>query len=207
MRNQVSGEVLWADATRQEQRDWSFLQAMTAPLSFLGCLIIAFLLLLTALAHGQILLVLLIGGALFLIARLFTSRNLMTLLYFKTLFFPPSGGKGNQLVPVQAFRMRTNSGEERSVRMKGDPDVAQAGHIGIGDQVTFWGNWKGGTLHANRAYNHNTHAWTAIQRQRPWVLLVIVLVIALLLGSLVSNNGRGGSHRSPSVPSPSSGQN
>ncbi len=203
----MSGEVLWADAPRQEQRDWNFVQAMTAPLSVLGCLTLPFLLLFAALAHGQILLVLLIGGALYLVARVFTSRNLMNFLYFKTLFFPSSGSKGTHLVPVQTFRMRTNSGEERVVRMKGELDGAQAGHIGPGDQVTFWGDWKGGTLHAHRAYNHNTHAWTAVQRPRPWALIVIFLIIAMLLGSLASPANRRGTQRATSAPPPNSAQN
>ncbi len=180
---------------------------MTAPLAFLGCLTIPFLLIFAALAHGQLLIVLFIGGMLFLVVRALSSKNLMTFLYLKTLIFPSSGSKGNQLVPVQSFRVRTDRGEERSVRMKGDTDASRAGHIGIGDQVTFWGDWKGGTLHAYRAYNHNTHAWTAVQRPRMWVLIVIVLIIASLVGSLMSNVGRSASHRSPHVPSPNSGRN
>ena len=206
-RNQLSGEVLWADTARQEQRDWSFVQAMTAPLTFLGCLTIPFLLLFAALAHGQWLIVLFIGGMLFLAVRALSSKNLMTFLYLKTLLFPSSGSKENQLVPVQSFRVRTDRGVEKAVRMKGEPDASRAGHIGIGDQVTFWGDWKGGTLHSHRAYNHNTNAWTAVQRPRPWVLIVILVVIALLLCSLASNTGRSASHRSPSVPSSNSGRN
>jgi len=205
--NQVSGVVQWADTARQEPRDRSFVQAITAPLSFLGCLSLPFLLLLAALAEGQILLVLLIAGGLWFIAKMFTSQNLMNFLYFKTIFFPSSGAKSNHLVPVQSFRLQTDSGGIASVRRKGESDSSQAGHIVEGDQVTFWGVWKGGTLHAHRAYNHKTNAWTAVQRPRPWVAILMLLIVALLLGSLISSASRVGKRGLPGMQPLNSRQN
>ena len=204
---QVSGEVIWADTIRQEQRDGRFLQSLMVPLSFLGCLVIPVLILFAGLAQGQIGFVLLMAMVLFVLVKAFTSRFIMSLLYVRTHLFPNRQCADTNLVPVQNYRVRTNGGDERSVRMKGDLDASLSGHIGLGDQLTFFGDWRGGTFHAYRAFNHNTQAWTAVHSKGPWTLIVVAVFIAWLVSSVVFGNNRGESHLPANAQPPNSGQN
>ena len=198
-RSEMSGEVIWADSSRQEPPDWSFIQAVTRPLVFLGCLVICLLLLLGALVHGHVILILLLGVGLFFFAKLFTTRNLLLFASLKPMLFP-SSGRASPLVPVHLFRVRTNLGSEKSVRMKGETAAFEAGHVGVGDHVTFYGQWRGGSLQAWRAYNHNTQAWAAVSRPRGWTLLIIVLIVAVLVLNLRNDLHKASPRSSSSVP-------
>ena len=172
---------------------------LTAPLVFLGCLAICLLLLLEALVNGHVILVLLLGVGLYFFAKMFTTRNLLLFASVKSMLFP-SSGRASAVVPVHLFRVRTNLGTEKSVRMKGESDSYEAGHVGIGDHVTFYGQWKGGTLHAWRAYNHNTQAWAAVSRPRGWLLLCIALIVAVLMLNLRNDLHKASARSSSNVP-------
>lgn len=54
-------------------------------------------------------------------------------------------------IQVRYYRVQGDNGETHAVRMKGN---ISTGMISIGDHVSFWGNWKGGTLHMSRAFNN-----------------------------------------------------
>lgn len=65
-------------------------------------------------------------------------------------------------VQVRNYRVQSDTGEMVAVRMKGN---ISTGMISIGDDVSFWGTWKGGTLHMRRAYNNTLNANVAISQK------------------------------------------
>lgn len=65
-------------------------------------------------------------------------------------------------IQVRYYRVQSDSGEIYAVRMKGN---ITTGMISIGDRVSFWGHWKGGTLHVRRAYNNTLSANVEISQR------------------------------------------
>lgn len=191
-RNEVEGEVIWAGIIQQEPPDWSFVRAISSPVIFLGCLSMPFLLICTAFRHDHYWVALFLGVTLIVVAKVLISRSVMSFLYLKAQMFPSPGSRKSHLVPVQYFRVRTKDKEEKSIRIKGELDSSRAGHIIVGDQMVFWGKWKGGTLHAKRARNLVTNAWSVVKADRPWLLIFVLVIVALLSCSLVTTGGRGG---------------
>lgn len=70
--------------------------------------------------------------------------------------------KPKNQVSVRVLRVQIKSGEFRAVKMKGN---IYTGMINIGDSVSFWGHWKGGTLHMTRAYNHTLNTNVEISQR------------------------------------------
>jgi len=92
---------------------------------------------------------------------LFLLQATLWLFLFPILIWKPGiaslilmGRKDNK-VSTRSVRVRDSTGQETSVRMKGD---ILRGTIGMGDMVSFWGRWEGGTLHMQAAFNHKLNA-------------------------------------------------
>lgn len=65
-------------------------------------------------------------------------------------------------IQVRYYRVQSDSGGIYAVKMKGN---IYTGMINIGDHVSFWGHWKGGTLHMTRAYNHTLNTNVEISQR------------------------------------------
>ena len=89
--------------------------------------------------------------------------------------------------PVQNFRVRDKSGQERDVRMKG---YLRAGNISPGDVLTIWGKRKQGTLHFKKAENHQTSSSVLLKNrvgklQRTVVALGLFYLLSLVIVYLI----------------------
>jgi hypothetical protein len=92
----------------------------------------------------------LVGSIMF--PRFARSMNISNLLLL--LLFQRAGGPRPQ-VPVRDIRVRDRAGNEHFVRMIGQ---VVSGSVNVGDDVTFAGYCRGGTLRARRGINHRTRS-------------------------------------------------
>lgn len=86
-------------------------------------------------------------------------------------------------VPVRFVTVLDDAQQEHAIRLKGE---LLYGNINPGNLVTFYGRWKGGTLHSYRGFNHNTRSQIKVRKPFPVALVFFVILTLLLLIVLIS---------------------
>ena len=94
-------------------------------------------------------------------------------------FFLYGRGQRDPQVPARFLRVEDRTGKTHIVKMKGD---INEGMLSQGDDASFWGKWKGGTLLMDRAWNQTANSQVGlkpvIQRKVTTGILVAVLVLS-----------------------------
>lgn len=182
-----------------ERPDFDFCRALNRILWVLLLLASPFILFIVFISAGAMLpaLVLVVGG--FVLMRMMSASSFLSMF---SLFSLLNGNRNSaELVPVRYIRLRERmpavdlvqlprAGRpltsfrpmqmpaERIVRIKGEMIL---GNLVEGEVVSFWGRWRGGTLHAAKAYSHFTRSWIQLRRSHSGVWLLATLTIIGLL--------------------------
>lgn len=173
----LTGHVFAAEPAFMERPDFDGCRLTTRILWFMLLVASPVLIVHATLVNlGLLPAVLALLGFLFLL-RFLSPSNLFSLFHLGTMLNPFRRTEAEQ-VPVRYYRIRADDESEVMVRIKG---ILTAGNLSMDDLVTFWGNWKRGTLMVQRAYNHRAMCWLDIEKSRSWIGLVATLLLIIAL--------------------------